>query len=159
MILVIDNYDSFTYNLVQLLAALGAEVRVERNDALSAADALALAPAGSLVWLLLRTTQVRDGAAPPTEQYSWVPAFGLQLDFSLSSLQWILAVLVTGVGTLILGYCTWYFREDDPGLWRFGAVFTYFAGAMLGLVLSDNIVLLCIFPEIATWLPSQYSGA
>ncbi|WP_106850487.1 Na+/H+ antiporter subunit A [Blastococcus sp. Marseille-P5729] len=111
---------------------------------------LALAPAGSLVWLLLRTTQVRDGAAPPTEQYSWVPAFGLQLDFSLSSLQWILAVLVTGVGALILLYCTWYFHEDDPGLWRFGAVFTYFAGAMLGLVLSDNIVLLCIFWELTT---------
>ena len=35
MILVIDNYDSFTYNLVQLLAALGAEVRVERNDEVS----------------------------------------------------------------------------------------------------------------------------
>ena len=49
MILVIDNYDSFTYNLVQLLAALGAEVRVERNDALSAAEALALAPAGIVI--------------------------------------------------------------------------------------------------------------
>ncbi len=32
MILVIDNYDSFTYNLVQLLSALGAEVEVRRND-------------------------------------------------------------------------------------------------------------------------------
>ncbi|MBF4510515.1 MAG: anthranilate phosphoribosyltransferase [Aeromicrobium sp.] len=49
MILVIDNYDSFTYNLVQLLAALGAEVRVERNDALSAAEALALKPAGIVI--------------------------------------------------------------------------------------------------------------
>ncbi|NJC33793.1 anthranilate synthase component 2 [Sphingomonas jejuensis] len=41
MILVIDNYDSFTWNLVHYLMELGAEVRVERNDALSAADALA----------------------------------------------------------------------------------------------------------------------
>jgi anthranilate synthase component 2 len=40
-ILVLDNYDSFTWNLVHYLAALGAEVRVERSDALSAADALA----------------------------------------------------------------------------------------------------------------------
>ena len=38
VILVVDNYDSFTYNLVQLLAALGAEVRVERNDAVTAAQ-------------------------------------------------------------------------------------------------------------------------
>ncbi|MDO8847599.1 MAG: anthranilate phosphoribosyltransferase [Coriobacteriia bacterium] len=49
MILVVDNYDSFTYNLVQLLSALGAEVRVERNDAISAAEALALAPAGVVI--------------------------------------------------------------------------------------------------------------
>jgi anthranilate synthase component 2 len=41
MILVIDNYDSFTWNLVHYLMELGAEVRVERNDALSATQALA----------------------------------------------------------------------------------------------------------------------
>ncbi len=41
MILVIDNYDSFTFNLVHYLVELGAEVRVERNDALTAAEALA----------------------------------------------------------------------------------------------------------------------
>jgi anthranilate synthase component II len=46
MILVVDNYDSFTYNLVQLLAGAGREVRVERNDALSAEEMLALAPDG-----------------------------------------------------------------------------------------------------------------
>jgi anthranilate synthase/aminodeoxychorismate synthase-like glutamine amidotransferase len=43
-ILLIDNYDSFTYNLVQAFAAMGADVRVYRNDALSVDDALALAP-------------------------------------------------------------------------------------------------------------------
>jgi anthranilate synthase component II len=41
MILVVDNYDSFTWNLVRYLQELGAEVRVVRNDALSAAEALA----------------------------------------------------------------------------------------------------------------------
>ena len=41
MILVIDNYDSFTFNLVHYLVELGAEVRVARNDALTAAEALA----------------------------------------------------------------------------------------------------------------------
>ena len=40
VILVIDNYDSFTFNLVHYLMELGAEVRVERNDALSATEAL-----------------------------------------------------------------------------------------------------------------------
>jgi anthranilate synthase component 2 len=44
MILVIDNYDSFTYNLVQYFGELGEDIRVERNDALSVDEALALAP-------------------------------------------------------------------------------------------------------------------
>lgn len=41
-VLVIDNYDSFTYNLVQALACLGAKVTVHRNDQLTVSDALAL---------------------------------------------------------------------------------------------------------------------
>ncbi|MGB7405855.1 MAG: aminodeoxychorismate/anthranilate synthase component II [Pacificimonas sp.] len=49
MILVIDNYDSFTYNLVHYLQELGAEVAVERNDALSAAEAIARKPAAVLI--------------------------------------------------------------------------------------------------------------
>ena len=44
MLLLIDNYDSFTYNLVHYLGELGAEVRVERNDAMAAADLLGLGP-------------------------------------------------------------------------------------------------------------------
>ena len=43
MILVIDNYDSFTFNLVQALQAAGAEVRVVRNDAIDRAGEEALA--------------------------------------------------------------------------------------------------------------------
>ncbi|MFQ3594488.1 MAG: aminodeoxychorismate/anthranilate synthase component II [Sphingomonadaceae bacterium] len=49
MILVIDNYDSFTFNLVHYLLELGAEVEVRRNDALTAADALALGPEALLL--------------------------------------------------------------------------------------------------------------
>jgi len=44
MLLVIDNYDSFTYNLVQYLGEMGQEVRVVRNDELPAAEIAALAP-------------------------------------------------------------------------------------------------------------------
>ena len=45
MILVIDNYDSFTYNLVQYLGELGEALRVERNDAIAVDDVAAIAPA------------------------------------------------------------------------------------------------------------------
>ena len=44
MLLMIDNYDSFTFNLVQYLGELGQEVKVVRNDALSVSDIRALAP-------------------------------------------------------------------------------------------------------------------
>jgi anthranilate synthase/aminodeoxychorismate synthase-like glutamine amidotransferase len=49
VILVVDNYDSFTYNLVQLLAVAGAELEVVRNDAASVDDLLARRPAGILI--------------------------------------------------------------------------------------------------------------
>ena len=44
MILLVDNYDSFTYNLAHLFGALGAEVVVRRNDEISVDEALSLAP-------------------------------------------------------------------------------------------------------------------
>jgi anthranilate synthase/aminodeoxychorismate synthase-like glutamine amidotransferase len=44
MLLLIDNYDSFTYNLAQYLGELGEKVRVERNDAITTADVEALSP-------------------------------------------------------------------------------------------------------------------
>ncbi len=49
MILVIDNYDSFTYNLVQYLGELGAEMRVFRNDEISVEEAVALSPEKVLI--------------------------------------------------------------------------------------------------------------
>jgi anthranilate synthase component 2 len=49
MILVIDNYDSFTYNLVHYLNELGAETHVVRNDAISVAEALGMRPQGVLL--------------------------------------------------------------------------------------------------------------
>lgn len=49
MILVIDNYDSFTFNLVQYLGELGQQLRVVRNDAVSVGDIEALAPAFILI--------------------------------------------------------------------------------------------------------------
>ena len=49
MLLLIDNYDSFTYNLVHYLGELGADVVVHRNDALNVQEAMALNPAGILL--------------------------------------------------------------------------------------------------------------
>jgi anthranilate synthase/aminodeoxychorismate synthase-like glutamine amidotransferase len=63
VILVIDNYDSFTFNLVQALLAAGAEVRVVRNDAIDRAGIEALASDGSAD---LRGIVVWPGSRDPT---------------------------------------------------------------------------------------------
>ncbi|MEL7299878.1 MAG: aminodeoxychorismate/anthranilate synthase component II [Pseudomonadota bacterium] len=49
MLLLIDNYDSFTYNLVHYLGELGADVVVRRNDALDVQEAMGMGPAGILL--------------------------------------------------------------------------------------------------------------
>ncbi|MEM7732017.1 MAG: aminodeoxychorismate/anthranilate synthase component II [Pseudomonadota bacterium] len=49
MLLLIDNYDSFTYNLVHYVGELGADVVVHRNDALNVQEAMALKPSGILL--------------------------------------------------------------------------------------------------------------
>ncbi|MCX7566173.1 aminodeoxychorismate/anthranilate synthase component II [Sulfitobacter sp. F26169L] len=46
MLLLIDNYDSFTYNLVHYLGTLGAQMEIRRNDVLSVDEALAMRPSG-----------------------------------------------------------------------------------------------------------------
>jgi len=49
MLLMVDNYDSFTYNLVQYLLELGAQVEVRRNDQVSVAEVMAMNPAGVVI--------------------------------------------------------------------------------------------------------------
>ncbi|MDD5484405.1 MAG: aminodeoxychorismate/anthranilate synthase component II [Kiritimatiellae bacterium] len=49
MIVMIDNYDSFTYNLVHAFGSLGVEIKVFRNDVISAEDVIGLAPAAIVI--------------------------------------------------------------------------------------------------------------
>ncbi|MFX6918881.1 hypothetical protein ABTH79_19455, partial [Acinetobacter baumannii] len=78
------------------------------------------------------------------------PAIGLELTFTMAALQWLLVLVVAGIGALVLGYCTWYFRPDSQHLAAFAANLTAFMGAMLGLVLADNLLLLFVFWELTT---------
>jgi multicomponent Na+:H+ antiporter subunit A len=110
---------------------------------------LALVPASACGWAFVRTGGVADGGVY-TEVTSWVPALDLDLAFAMGSLQWVMVAVVAGVGTLVLAYCTWYFDDDEAGLASFAANFVAFAGAMLGLVLADDLLLLYVFWELTT---------
>jgi multicomponent Na+:H+ antiporter subunit A len=110
---------------------------------------LALVPAAACGWAFVRTGEVADGGVY-TQVTHWVPSLDLDLAFAMGSLQWVMVSIVAGIGTLVLTYCTWYFNDDEPGLASFAANFVAFAGAMLGLVLADNLLLLYVFWELTT---------
>lgn len=87
----------------------------------------------------------RDG--PFTITASWAPALNLSLSFRLDGLSLLFAVLITAVGTLIVIYARKYL-ESHPYVARFHVALFAFMGSMLGLVLSDNVILLFVFWEL-----------
>ena len=129
---------------------------------------LALPSAVSVAWLASKAPQVHAGGhdhphhavgqgsagLPPavTESWTWVRQLGMNLDFRLDSLSWVLAMVVVFVGTLVLVYCVGYFSDDEKGLGLFAGSLTAFAGAMLGLVTTDNMLVLYVFWEITSVL-------
>ncbi|KKJ93720.1 Na+/H+ antiporter subunit A [Micromonospora sp. HK10] len=133
---------------IHVLAAAIAPVLVRRWGR-RALYLVALAPAATLGWALAQTGTVRTGA-PVVETVTWVPQLGLDVALRMGTLAWLMLLLVGGVGALVLGYSARYFRSDDPGLGRFAAVFVAFAGAMLGLVVSDDLLLMYVFWELTT---------
>jgi multicomponent Na+:H+ antiporter subunit A len=110
---------------------------------------LATVPLAGFVWALAHTRAVQAGTGP-VDVVSWVPSLGVDLAFRLGALQWLLTLIVTGIGALVLVYCAWYFDDDDPGLPSFAGSFIAFAGAMLGLVLCDDLLVLYVFWELTT---------
>ncbi|PZU39186.1 MAG: Na+/H+ antiporter subunit A [Microbacterium sp.] len=99
----------------------------------------------------LRGPEIISGGIP-FEEYSWIPSLGISLSMRMDTLGWIMALIVTGVGALVMLYCRWYFRGKTEGVGQFAAVLLAFAGAMYGLVLTDDIVVLVMFWEITSVL-------
>jgi multicomponent Na+:H+ antiporter subunit A len=111
--------------------------------------ALALVPAAAFVWILTRLPDVLAGR-PVTEAFSWIPALGVDVAVRLDALSAVLSLLVTGVGALVVLYCARYFTPSSAGLGRFAGVLVAFAGAMLALVWSDDVVVLSVCWELTT---------
>ncbi|MER5423594.1 Na+/H+ antiporter subunit A [Streptosporangium roseum] len=107
---------------------------------------LALPPACGLGYALW----VAVSGVPVESRHDWAPALGLGLSFRVDPLALLMTFLVTGVGALVLLYCSRYFDAGEEGLGRFGGELVAFAGAMLGLVVADNLILLYVFWELTT---------
>ncbi|ACZ32187.1 NADH dehydrogenase (quinone) [Xylanimonas cellulosilytica DSM 15894] len=110
---------------------------------------LASGPAVAAAYALSQTSAVMHGRVP-TEQVEWVVPLGLALDFRLDTLSWLMLLVVGAVGALVLLYCSAYFAKGAAGLGRFAGVLVAFAGAMAGLVTTDNLLLVYVFWELTT---------
>ncbi|MBX6390735.1 MAG: Na+/H+ antiporter subunit A [Frankia sp.] len=109
----------------------------------------ALVPAAVFGWLLTRTGPVGDGARPRSS-VDWAPDLHLAASFRLSPLALLMALLVSGIGALVLAYARWYHAADENGSGRSASALLAFAGAMLGLVLADDVLTLYVFWELTT---------
>ena len=84
-----------------------------------------------------------------TARLDWLPALGLNANFFLDGLGLFFASLILGIGLLIIAYARFYLsREDDMG--EFYTYLLLFQGAMVGIVLCDNILMLLVFWELTS---------
>lgn len=112
----------------------------------------ALVPAAAFVHALTLTPEVLNPKTVPFQDYEWIPQLGLHLSMRMDVLGWVLTLIVTGVGALVLLYCRWYFHDDGAEVGQFAGVLLGFAGAMYGLVLTDDLIMLVMFWELTSIL-------
>ena len=123
----------------------GLMIRAGRN---ACAWTTALVTLTALIGLLVHAPAVMRGEVI---QYrlDWIPMLGLNANFFLDGLGLLFAGLILGIGLLIIIYARFYLSRNDP----MGQFYTYlllFQGAMVGIVLSDNVLLLLIFWELTS---------
>ena len=110
-----------------------------------------LAGSISLFGLVLVSTsypRVADGGVVKAK-LEWVPELGLDFTLRMDGLAWVFAMLVTGIGLLVVVYARYYMSPSDP-VPRFYSFLLAFMGAMLGIVLSGNLIQLVFFWELTS---------
>ena len=114
---------------------------------------LSLVPLGSLIWVALNWPGPGQARSITV---SWVPELSMDITLRFDALAAIMSLLVLGIGALVLFYCAAYFHHHDGHaenrLPSFAAELVAFAGAMFGLVISDNMLVLYVFWELTTVL-------
>ncbi|WOI34533.1 monovalent cation/H+ antiporter subunit A [Tritonibacter scottomollicae] len=120
-------------------------IRAGRNASASSAG---LATGLAFIGLMLHAPAILRGETVQVG-LEWLPALGLHANFFLDGLGFLFATMILGIGLLIILYARFYLSREDP----MGQFYTYlllFQGAMVGIVLSDNILLLLIFWELTS---------
>ena len=141
MIAILAIFGIASVALVPLAQILGARVFY----------AAALVPIAALIHALVAGRGITDGHIP-FEAYAWIRPLGVEISMRMDTLGWIMTLIVTAVGALVMIYCRNYFRGSTEGVGRFAGVLMAFAGAMYGLVLTDDLIMLVMFWEITSVL-------
>ncbi|MGW4229365.1 Na+/H+ antiporter subunit A [Streptomyces sp. NPDC004980] len=110
---------------------------------------LALPPAAATVWAATQWSTTAAGRSVD-QAWEWIPAYDVWVGLRLDALAELMVLLAAGVGTLVLLYCASYFTDDSPQLASFAGNLLAFAGAMLALVLADDLISLYVFWELTT---------
>ncbi len=139
-----------TLPLLALLPWLGALLVAglpanRRHGAAVLAGAVALSTLG----LVASLAPAVFAGQVPRWSVAWLPALGLTLGLRLDGLAWLFALLITGIGALVVLYAAWYLDPRDPAR-RFFVFLLLFMGAMLGVVLADNLILLVLAWELTS---------
>ncbi|WP_156761545.1 Na+/H+ antiporter subunit A [Microbacterium karelineae] len=111
----------------------------------------ALVPIAGTVHAAVLSAPVLAGDIPH-EAYMWIRPLGIEISMRMDTLSWLMTLIVAGVGALVMIYCRNYFRGKHGGIGRFAGVLTAFAGAMYGLVLTDDLIMLVMFWETTSVL-------
>ena len=113
---------------------------------------LTLATAGPVASVALLAIHLgRHGVSPadtPTGTIPWVPSLQLDISFLVDGLGAFFALLIAGMGVVVVLYARAYFGPDDASLARFFPTLGFFTSAMLGVVLADHLLLTVLFWEL-----------
>jgi multicomponent Na+:H+ antiporter subunit A len=85
------------------------------------------------------------------ETLSWIPSLGINFTARVDSLGLLFALLITGIGALVVLYSIYYLSKEKEKLNQFYVYLLLFMGAMLGVVLSDNLIVLYAFWELTSF--------
>ncbi|MFG3255784.1 Na+/H+ antiporter subunit A [Streptomyces sp. NPDC048172] len=110
---------------------------------------LALVPGAAAVWAAAHHDEVADGHTLVSE-WHWIPGLGVGVALRCDALALLMVLIAGGVGALVMVYCAGYFRRDEPRVGAFAGTLTAFAGAMLGLVLADDLIVLYVMWELTS---------
>lgn len=106
-------------------------------------------PAVLFVWFLLRIPEITQGKALRSS-VEWMPSLGIDFTACMDGLGLLFALLITGIGTLVVLYSIFYLDKSKESLRHFYVYLLLFMGAMLGVVLSDNLMVLYGFWELTS---------